>query len=316
MSETFKYKSDAEAWVVKEEAKMGVSKLDPLQLKHAKAMTVRDIFERNLAEVTVNNRGRNAKNTLKRIIRDAAFMRILAAKIKPTDIRDWRDARVKEVKPQSVNREMATISGVFTHAIKEWDVPMHSNPCHLVSLYTGADKPRNKRWSPADTQTLLDAIGWKEDMVLSKGRDYVGWGLLLGIETAMRVGEMCEMRVANFHPQELYVHLDATKNGDERDVPLSKRAVVLMTAMCKDKKPADKIIPICANTFSEYILDARTKAGLLHLVMHDSRHEGATRLSKKLSNVLELSAVTGHRSLRALKRYYHPDPTEMAGKLD
>ena len=48
---------------------------------------------------------------------------------------------------------------------------------------------------------------------------------------------------------------------------------------------------------------------------HDTRHEAASRLSEKLSNVLELSAVTGHKDLRMLKRYYHPRAEDLAKKL-
>jgi hypothetical protein len=48
----------------------------------------------------------------------------------------------------------------------------------------------------------------------------------------------------------------------------------------------------------------------------ENEHEAATRLSKKLSNIVELSAVTGHKSLRHLKRYYNPTPLELAQKLD
>jgi hypothetical protein len=35
----------------------------------------------------------------------------------------------------------------------------------------------------------------------------------------------------------------------------------------------------------------------------------------KLPNVIELAAVTGHKSLAMLKRYYHPKATELARKL-
>jgi hypothetical protein len=31
--------------------------------------------------------------------------------------------------------------------------------------------------------------------------------------------------------------------------------------------------------------------------------------------VLELSAVTGHRDLGSLKRYYNPDPLELSKKM-
>lgn len=132
----------------------------------------------------------------------------------------------------------------------------------------------------------------------------------------MREGELCTMLVKNFHPLESYVHLEMTKNGDERDVPLSKKAIRWMTHLCEDKAKDEKIIPLKANTLCEYFCDARRAAGLEGLVFHDTRHEAATLLSKKLSNLLELSAVTGHRSLKALKRYYNPTPADLASKLD
>ena len=314
-SKTFDLKREAEAWACIVEAKMGVSEFDHLQLKQAKVATVKSLFERYRDEVGVTMKGRNEVGTLNRLIRDAGFMALRLDKIEPRNIRDWRDDRLKEVQPQSVQREMNTVSGVFTHAIKEWSVALSENPCHLVSGMRGSDKPRDKRWSPEDTATFLKAAGWSETQELKEGRDYVGWALLLAIETAMRIGELCLPTVADFHEAEKYVHLGDTKNGDQRNVPLSTTALRYFAYLCKGKKPGDKIIPINANTMGEYVLEVRRKCGLEHLVFHDSRHEAATRLSKKLSNVLELSAVTGHRSLKSLQRYYNPEPHELASKL-
>lgn len=314
-SKTFTLKKDAEAWAAKIEAKMGVSEFDPLQLKQAKVTTVESLFTRYRDEVADKMKGRNELGTVKRLIRDAAFMKLRLDRLKPTDIRDWRDDRAKEIAPQSVHRELNTISGVFRHAIKEWSAPLSENPCHSVSRFKGADKSRDKMWSEADTALFLKTCGWQEDSEPVGGRDYVGWALLLGIETAMRIGELCLPTVADFHPEEKFVHLSDTKNGDQRNVPLSVKALKYFKHLCKGKKPADKIIPINANTMSEYVLDVRRACGLEHLVFHDSRHTAATQISKKLSNVLELSAVTGHRSLKALKKYYHPVPADLAGKL-
>ena len=314
-SKTFDLKKDAELWAATVEAKLGVSEFDHLQMKQAKVTTVRSVFERYRDEVAVSMKGRNEVATLNRLMRDALFMGIRLDKVTPRNIRDWRDDRAKEVQPQSVQRELNTISGVFTHAIKEWSIAMDQNPCHLVSGMRGSDKPRNKQWSDADIALFLKTAGWSETQEPKHGRDYVGWALLLAVETAMRIGELCLPTVADFHPDEQYVHLHDTKNGDERNVPLSVAALRYLHVLCKNKAGTDKIIPLCANTLGEYVLDVRRKCGLEHLVFHDTRHTAATALSKKLSNVLELSAVTGHRSLKALKRYYHPTPADLAGKL-
>lgn len=60
-------------------------------------------------------------------------------------------------------------------------------------------------------------------------------------------------------------------------------------------------------------LDKRPVKGFLVGVhFHDAHHEAASRLADKLSNV---SAVTGHRDLRMLKRYYHLRTEDLAKKL-
>ena len=295
---------------------MGVSEYDPLHLKQAKVTTVASIFERYTQEVAPKMKGINELGILARLQRDAAFMRIRLDRVTPRDIRDWRDARVKEVKPASVHRELNTISAVFTHAIKEWSAPLTANPCHSVSRFKDADNKRNKRWRDEDIALFLKACGWQEAEKPETGRDYVGWALLLAIETAMRIGELCSPLVSDFHPAQKYVHLKDTKNGDVRNVPLSVNALRYLSHLCEGRKPDEKIFPLSANTLGEYVLEVRRRCGLEHLVFHDTRHEAATRLSKKLPNVLELSAVTGHRSLKSLLRYYHPNPADIASKLD
>ena len=314
-SQTFESKKDAVEWATAIEARMGVSRFDPLQLQHAKTTTVKDLFERYEREVAVSMRGRNEVATVKRLIRDAPFMRMLASKLTPQDIRQWRDARVKEVQPQSVHREMNTLSGVISHAIEEWSAPISINPCYAVSRFKGADRPRDKRWSEVDTRAFLTAAGWQEGATPSTGRDYVGWALLLGIETAMREGELCSLTVADFRPADKCAYLSMTKNGEARSVPLSVKAMQYLAFLCQGKSLGDKIIPLKANTLCEYVLDVRRKCGLEHLVFHDTRHEATTRIAAKLTNVLELSAVTGHKSLKHLKRYYNPIPADIAGRL-
>ncbi len=314
-SKTFATKREAEIWAAEIESRMGVSEYDPLQLKQARVTTVGSIFERYATDVAEKMKGRNEKATVLRLISNAAFMKIRLDRVTSRDIRDWRDARALEVSPASVHRELNTISAVFTHAIKEWSAPLQSNPCHSVSRFKGADKPRDKMWTAENVSAFLLAAGWEKDKQPATGRDYVGWALLMAMETAMRIGELCLPLVSDFHPGGRYIHLKDTKNGDQRDVPLSQAAMQYVAHLCDGRKPTEKIIPLTADTLGEYMLDARKKCKLEHLHTHDARHTAATAMSKKLSNVLELAAVTGHRSLKSLKRYYHPTPGDLADKL-
>ncbi|MEO8723461.1 MAG: tyrosine-type recombinase/integrase [Sphingobium sp.] len=75
-------------------------------------------------------------------------------------------------------------------------------------------------------------------------------------------------------------------------------------------------MPIQTGHFDKLFREAKRDVGLAHIHFHDSRREAATTMAAKLSNVLELAAVTGHKSLSMLQIYYKPKPADLAAKLD
>lgn len=315
VSSTFDTKLQAETWARKIESEMD-SRIYR-DVKATAADTVRAVFVQFRDEVSPQRRGSKWEKTrINRLLRTAGWADRRLDQLTPEDIREWRNERLKEVSAPSVNRELNLMSGIFTHAIKEWSAPMRENPVHLVSRPAGANKARSRRWTQREIDAVLQITGWAEDKRPRVGRDYVGWAVLLAIETAMRLGELTTMRVADFDPDARAVHLDFTKNGDSRAVPLSTKALRWLTFLTEGRDPEEKIIPLTSESMGLYFRQVRDEAGLTGLHFHDTRHEAATRLSKKLANVLELSAVTGHRSLQSLKRYYNPSAAELASKLD
>ncbi|MBK6741728.1 MAG: tyrosine-type recombinase/integrase [Hydrogenophilales bacterium] len=56
-------------------------------------------------------------------------------------------------------------------------------------------------------------------------------------------------------------------------------------------------------------------ACIIDLHFHDLRHEAASRMADRLPNIIELAAVTGHKDVKMLARYYHPRVEELARKL-
>ncbi len=315
VSSTFNNKAQAEAWARKIEAEMDARIYR--DIKATARDTVRAIFVQFRDEVSPNRRGARWEITrINRILRTAGWADRRLDQLTPEDIREWRNDRLKEVAASSVNRELNLMSGIFTHAIKEWSAPMKENPVHLVSRPAGSDKARSRRWTQREIDAVLKVSGWAEDKPPQVGRDYVGWAVLLAIETAMRLGELTSIRVVDFDAEARAVHLDITKNGDSRSVPLSSKALRWLTFLTAGREPDEKLIPLTSESLGLYFRQVRDEAGLTGLHFHDTRHEAATRLSKKLANVLELSAVTGHRSLQSLKRYYNPSAAELAAKLD
>lgn len=273
--------------------------------------TLADALRAYSAKVSPTKRGsRWERIRLAKFLRDLPFAGKPIDRIVADDISVWRDDRLAEVSGSSVMRELTVLSAVFQWARLEkgW---IQTNPCHSIRWPKG-NPPRKRRVTPADTKAILGALGWRRRQVQSMN-DQVAVAFLLAIETAMRAGELLSLSPEQVFLDRRYVHLDKTKNGDSRDVPLSKEAVRLFRLLV----PHDgRMFQLRSGSLDTLFRRARDAAGLVDLHYHDARREACTRLSKKLE-VMELAAMTGHRDLRTLMRvYYSPEPMEAARKLD
>lgn len=104
-----------------------------------------------------------------------------------------------------------------------------------------------------------------------------------------------------------------TKNGTPRTVPLSTAAVELLKSL--PRNISGEVFPLKYFTLDAAFKRAVRRAGLIDFHFHDLRHTAITAMAEKLPNLIELSAVTGHKSLSMLKRYYHPSIEVLARKL-
>ncbi len=57
------------------------------------------------------------------------------------------------------------------------------------------------------------------------------------------------------------------------------------------------------------------RTGIKNLRLHDLRHEATTRFFELGLNIMEVSAITGHKDLKMLKRYTHLKAEDLALKL-
>jgi integrase len=272
----------------------------------AENTTFKEIIERYMREVTPKMK--SAKEELIRLnalskkpIAKLSMMALTSAKIA-----EYRDERLAEVSNGTVIRELAYFSSIINQSRREWGINI-VNPISLVR------KPK----SPLGrTRILNDDERIRLFAALSSHDRQSIWMLPLvqfAIETAMRRGEMLSLLWVNVNLQRQVAFLPMTKNGESRAVPLSRRAVEILQELPNTEDP--RVFPINAPAVSANFFRARILANLEDFRFHDLRHTAITALSKKLSNILELAAVTGHKELRMLKRYHHPDPEDLAKKL-
>lgn len=342
-SRTFSYKEDAEKWVRAIERELETTGF--VDRREADKNTLGEVLKRYQKEITPSKKSASIESVkINVILKDGVLPKLKMTAVTSDAIAAWRDRRLEEVTGATVNRELDVLSAVLNHARREWRIHVE-NPVGDVKRPERANA-RDRRFSAEEEAYLLAALTGGErqaDGTFSKGARNP-WLLplvQLALETAMRRGELLSLQWENVDLDRQTAHLPETKNGDSRTVPLSTRAIAILRALPwghaeDDEEDVRRHGPVFETTalalrkgfvrsveraqqaYADDCRKARRKPrpGFLKDVhFHDTRHEAASRLAEKLSNVLELSAVTGHRDLRMLKRYYHPRAEDLAKKL-
>lgn len=304
ISKTFINKVDAERWAKQTEVELDKGSFVNLGL--AERTTFAEIIERYILEVLPTMRGGKADHIRLKALARRPIAKLNMVSLTPQKIAQHRDERLKAIAPATVIRELSYFSSIITHARKEWGININ-NPITLVS------KPKNPQGrcrilDAAETNALFEALK-------PAGRRSI-WMLplvKLALETAMRRSELLGLRWEHIDFSRRTIFLQLTKNGTSRTVPLSTHAIQILTQMPRNLD--GRVFPVKHEVVSQAFNRARKHAGVKDIRFHDLRHMAITRLAEKLPNLIELSAVSGHKSLTMLKRYYHPNPEQLAEKL-
>lgn len=311
----FETKLEAQRWATEQEHQLG-AKTGVLS-----GYSLREAFDRYAREISPNKKGaRWEQIRLQKFGRDR-IAQIQLTQLTPDDIKDWRDRRLQDVAPASVNREMTILSAVIAQA-KDWRW-IGENVVREVK-FPSKGRERDRRISDDEIKSILDALGCVElldDMAVLQDRRCTtrletGVAFLLAIETAMRQGEIWGLSWGDVSLEERYCRLPETKNGDPRDVPLSKRAIELLGLLKHHRGRSERVFLSVQASAAQAFRHAVTIAGIRDLRFHDTRHEACSRMGLKVSNALHLSRITGHRDPRMLRRYFNPTVEEMADWLD
>jgi integrase len=225
----------------------------------------------------------------------------------PAKVAQYRDERLKKVSAGAVIRELAYISSIVNHSRREWGINM-TNPMPFVKKPPNP-QGRNKTLSSDELDRLLKACIPR----VKNGNIWVLPTVKFALASAMRRGEILGLYWHEIDFQKRTAHIPLTKNGTSRTVPLSSEALEILRSLPRSLD--GRVFPINGPNLSVIFDKARRIAEVDDFHFHDLRHMAITRMAEKLPNVIELSAVSGHKSLAMLKRYYHPNPELLAEKL-
>lgn len=291
-------KREAIAWAQAREAELTGARLPD--------HSVKDAMRRYAREVCPSHKGRQWEEVRLRALERDALAAVSLPALKAADVAAWKQRRLAAVSPASVARELNLLRSVLEEARREWGW-LHGNPAKDVKR-PPSPASRKRRISQGEIDRVITACGL-DGLEARTASQRVGLAFLFALETAMRSGEIVGLRWADIRPKSAI--LPATKNGDQREVPLSARAREILGALDRSTATVFEL--------SDQIRDvlwrrARDAAEVADLHFHDSRAEAIWRLSKKL-DVMELARVIGHRDLRSLMLYYQTSAEELADRL-
>lgn len=277
-------------------------------------MILRDAFDQYRTRVSILKKGyAQEKYRIEQICRSFLGEKIVR-EITSVDVATYRDQRLTTINPKTqktlssstVRLEMSLLSNLMDIGRIEWGI-CDSNPVKNVK------KPK----SPPGRDRRLTAR--EERLILRYCHNHSNPELysivVLALETAMRQGEILGLSWEHINLKSRIAHLPDTKNGSKRDVPLSARARDALIRL--GVKTKGKVTNYGSNGLKSTWRFMLIKLGIEDLHFHDLRHEAISRLVELGTlDLLEVAAISGHKSLAMLKRYTHLRAQRLVRKLE
>ena len=302
VAKTFLIKQDAEKWA--RSIEIEIDRGTYINTSSAQKTLFKDLILQYLKEVTPSLRGAHEDTYRLRKMMRNPIAELNLTELTPNKIANYRDERLKEVKPNTVIRELAYISSMINHARREWGLGI-INP---VAQIKKPSQPQGRK------RVLNDAELSRMLQELEKINPFLKPLCEFALETAMRRGELMSLLWVNVNFEKSVAFLPLTKNGQSRYVPLSMRAIKILKLLPRDIE--GRVFPLNKGSVSVFFLRAARRAKVDDVHFHDLRHMALTRLSSRFTNILELAAISGHRELKMLQRYVHIKAEDLAKKME
>ena len=217
-------------------------------------------------------------------------------------VASYKDKWLSHVKPSTIRNRFALLRHLFNVAIDEWGYPI-TNPVSKIKMPKSADTPIRR---------IRDEHLKELDKIFREKQSVMRWVVIFGLETAMRRGELVNLKWEDIDRTRNTARISESKAGRVRFVPLTPKAIE-----CLESIPSQS--EYVFNTTTSAIASAwkriRVKAGFKEIRFHDIRHEAISRFFEKGLTIPEVASISGHSTPQMLFRYAHADQSKIAEKL-
>jgi len=300
---TFKSKNEAEAWARSAEAEIDRRDL-PIDHRALRQTSLADVLIRYLECVTPRKKGAASEELRLKMILRFPICETALSELRPGMFAEYRDRRLKKVKPATVIKELGLFRNALNVARREWGLQIATNPLELVAK----PKPsagRDRRLRYGELKSLEEALADTRNRIIAPA-------IRFAIETGLRRGEMLALIWNDIDLRSRTALVRDSKNGHPRAIPLTEGALAILLAL---DRTDERVFPITGNAVRLSWNRVRDKARLTDLRFHDLRHEAISRFAEMGLSTVELAVISGHRDPRMLFRYAHLRPADLAKRL-
>lgn len=209
----------------------------------------------------------------------------------------WKAKRKEEVKPATVNRELAFLKNFFTKAV-EWGKCKES-PARKVKLLKGEVK-RVRFLMPDEVQNLL-----------SNCSDYIKPLVTVSVHTGLRKGELLALQWPQINFEQGIIAVLDTKNHERRDIPMNETVKEILRSTEKkgdfvfcDQGGCNWEILKIHRAFREAVEASKID----DFRWHDIRHCFASNLVMAGEDLNTIRELMGHKNMSMTLRYAHLAP--------
>ena len=299
-SKTFLIRRDAERWARDLEQRLDngtFGKLAPQEV------TLAELLIRYRDTITVTKKGAPQETRrIQRLLKDPLTF-LAADQITSERLASFRDKRLRDgIRAAAI--DLILIGHCLKIAMNEWGLSLALNPADKVKR-PAPPKARQRRLEAGEYIALERAASQTKNPYL--------WPLVvLAIETGMRRSELLGLTWDNIDLKRRTAYLPDTKNGSNRTVPLSSKAVAVISNLDKTQV---RLFPVSDNAIRLSWDKLRKRAKADDLRFHDLRHEAISRFFERGLSVAEVALISGHKDPRMLMRYTHLKAEDVALKL-
>ena len=303
IARTFDTKASAEKWARATERELDQGTFIPSTAAERTTMAEAITLYEEEVLPRLAKGGKASKSILGRLRAELGPLSL--AVLDSSHITVYKEKMLKTYSLQTVRHDLGFLQRILRFCQIERGIHLPRGlPTTLVKL-PKMPRARDRRLKRSEESKLLKAASDYEGDIA----DIIAFA----IETAMRRAEIAQMRWEHVNLARRVVLLPETKSGEPRRVPLSSKAITILDIRKKDLGPVWEIQHPASIT--KAFVRVCTRAKLEDLRFHDLRHEATSRLFEKGLNMMEVAAITGHKTLIMLKRYTHLRAEDLAQKL-